>query len=291
MQKTLVIITGPTGIGKTKTGIDIALHFNTDIISADSRQIYREMQIGTAVPDKHDRKGIKHYLIQNHSIKDILALLEKLFLKHDIVVMVGGSMLYIDAVCYGIDTMPDVDPEIRNELKKRYSKDGIGPLRLQLKQLDPDYYLKVDLRNPNRIVHALEVCLTTGRPFSKFRLNDKKQRFFEILKIGLNCERKLLYENINARVDKMIEDGLEKEARLLYPQKHLNALNTVGYREMFHYFDGQITREKAIELIKRNTRRYARKQLTWHRNDPKMNWFQPTESTEIINFIENNRHL
>lgn len=297
MQKTLVVVTGPTGIGKTKTGIEIARHFKTEIISADSRQIFKELHIGTAVPSNTELERVPHHFIQIHSITenynasrfetDALILIEKLFLKYDIVLMVGGSMLYIDAVCKGIDIMPDVNPKIRAELKNRYQKEGLESLRLQLKKLDPDYYQQVDLKNPARIIHALEICIMTGKPFSSFRSNLQKTRPFNIIKIGLDCDRAELHEKINRRVDKMIEAELEAEAKNMYALKHLNSLNTVGYREFFDYFDGLFPREKAIELIKRNTRRYARKQLTWFRNDPEMNWFKPEETAQIITFIKN----
>jgi tRNA dimethylallyltransferase len=201
--------------------------------------------------------------------------------------MVGGSMLYIDAVCNGIDIMPDVDPEIRKSLKDKFENEGLESLRFLLKKLDPDYYNSVDLKNPNRLIHALEICIMTGKPYSSFRSNPKKNRSFSIIKIGLNCERKSLHNRINSRVDQMIGAGLEQEARNLYHLKHLNSLNTVGYRELFAFFDGETTREKAIELIKRNSRRYARKQLTWFRNDTEMNWFKTEQSGEIITFIEN----
>ncbi len=297
MQKTLVVLTGPTGIGKTKTGIQIARHFKTEIVSADSRQIFKELHIGTAVPTNIELYTVAHHFIQTHSITEnynaskfeleALKCFEKLFSKYNLVLMVGGSMLYIDAVCKGIDFMPDVDPEIREKLKIRFKKEGLESLRLQLKKLDQEYYKNVDLKNPNRIIHALEICLMTGKPYSSFRSNPKKIRPFKIIKIGLDCPRDELHKRINNRVDKMIVNGLEEEAKKVYQLKHLNSLNTVGYRELFDYFDGLITREKAIELIKRNTRRYARKQLTWFRNDSEMNWFQPEETSKIIDFIEN----
>ena len=297
MPKTLIVITGPTGVGKTSTSIKIARHFNADIVSADSRQIFKEMRIGTAVPDEKELSAVKHHFIQTHSIHknynasrfemEALDLLQNLFNKNDVVLMVGGSMLYIDAVCNGIDVMPDADLEVRSQLKNQLAKEGIESLRMQLKKLDPEYYFQVDLKNPNRIVHALEICLTTGKPYSSFRSNKKKKRPFSILKIGLNCQREKLHERINRRVNKMLEHGLEKEAKKLYSHKELTALNTVGYREFFSYFNGDILREKAIELIKRNSRRYARKQLTWFRKDTEMNWFQPNETSNIIQFIEN----
>lgn len=296
MPKTLIVLTGPTGIGKTPVGIRIAQHFHTEIVSSDSRQLYKELQIGTAVPEKHELEAVKHHFIRSHSITEsynasryeteALELLEKLFEKHDVLLLVGGSMLYIDAVCKGIDIMPDVDPEIRNVLKSRLENEGLGALRRQLKTLDPDYYSTVDLKNPNRIVHAIEICLMTGKPYSSFRTNPRKKRPFSIIKIGLNTDRLVLHDRINKRVDMMVKAGLEEEARSVYPQKHLNALNTVGYREWFAHFDGEITREKAIELIKRNSRRYARKQLTWFRRDPDVTWFEPAHADEIIAFIE-----
>lgn len=296
MPKHLVVFTGPTGIGKTKIGIQIAQHFNTEIVSSDSRQLFRELSIGTAVPDYNELNTVKHHFIQTHSIHenynasrfemDVLNLLDEMFAKKNLVLMVGGSMLYIDAVCKGIDVMPDVDEEIRISLNKQLNEEGLESLRFQLKKLDPDYYETVDMKNPNRIIHALEICLTTGKAYSSFRSNPNKERPFSIIKIGLDCNREILHNQINHRVDKMINAGLEKEAKTFYPFKHLNSLNTVGYREFFSYFDGDITREKAIELIKRNSRRYARKQLTWFRKDPEMKWFEPTETDRIISYIE-----
>lgn len=297
MQKYLIILTGPTGIGKTSTGMALAKHFNTEIVSSDSRQIYKELNIGTAVPNKEEMALIKHHLIQNHSIhenfnvskfeNEALDIINSLFKKNNLVLLVGGSMLYIDAVCNGIDNMPDTDPEIRDILKNRLESEGIESLRFQLKKLDPDYYNTIDLKNTNRIIHALEISIMTGKPYSNFLTKSKKERSFSIIKIGLNCERAKLHNIINTRVDHMVNAGLEDEARNLYHLKHLNALNTVGYRELFAFFDNEISREKAIELIKRNSRRYARKQLTWFRNDDEMNWFEPNQTTEIITFIEN----
>ena len=296
MHKYLIVLTGPTGIGKTSLGIKLAKHFSTEIVSSDSRQIFKELKIGTAVPKDEELEIVRHHFIQTHSINEnynasryeteALEIINTLFKKHNIVLLVGGSMLYIDAVCNGIDIMPDADPEIRKSLKDKFEKEGIESLRFQLKKLDPDYYNTVDLKNPNRLIHALEISIMTGKPYSTFRSNPKKPRPFSVIKIGLNCDRKILHHQINDRVDQMTAEGLESEARNLYPLKHLNSLNTVGYRELFEYFDGTITKEKAIELIKRNSRRYARKQLTWFRNDPEMNWYEPTQTNEIITFIE-----
>jgi tRNA dimethylallyltransferase len=297
MPKTLIIVTGPTGVGKTKLGIILAKHFDTEIVSADSRQIFRELSIGTAVPTPGELSMVKHHFIHSHSITEnynaskyeaeALKRLDELFLKHNEVVMVGGSMLYIDAVCKGIDILPDADPEIRESLKTRFETEGIESLRLQLKKLDPGYYNIVDLKNPARVIHALEICLTAGKPYSSFRTSPKKERPFRIIKTGLNCDREILHQRINKRVDKMIEAGLENEAGGVYHLKHLNALNTVGYKEFFSHFEGEITRGEAIELIKRNSRRYARKQITWFGKDTETKWFEPNQGTEIIKTIEN----
>nr|WP_321354941.1 tRNA (adenosine(37)-N6)-dimethylallyltransferase MiaA [uncultured Draconibacterium sp.] len=295
MQKTLVVITGPTGIGKTEVSIKIARHFNAEIVSADSRQIFKELCIGTAVPSPEELAAVPHHFIQSHSVEEnynasryeteALQLIDKLFQKKDVLLLVGGSMLYIDAICKGIDIMPDADPEVRAALKKQLEEEGLESLRLQLKRLDPEYYKKVDLKNPNRIIHALEISIQTGKPYSSFRSDRPKERPFQILKIALNCDRQVLHNRINLRVDKMMEAGLEKEARSVYHKKHLNSLNTVGYQELFAYFNGEIPREKAIELIKRNSRRYARKQITWFRRDETVKWFEPTDTKEIIDWI------
>lgn len=296
MPKTLVVITGPTGVGKTALSIKVARHFQTEIVSCDSRQIFKELSIGTAVPSRKELETVPHHFIQTHSINEnynasryeteALQRLDQLFRKHDTVLLVGGSMLYIDAVCKGIDVMPDADPEIRAALKKQLEEEGLEHLRHQLKKLDPEYYQKVDLKNPARIIHALEISLMTGKPYSSFLTNPKKERSFKIVFIGLNTDRNLLHERINQRVDKMMASGLIDEARKVYPQKHLTALNTVGYRELFGWFDGETSKEKAIELIKRNSRRYARKQITWFRCNEKMHWFAPHQSEEIIQHIE-----
>jgi tRNA dimethylallyltransferase len=299
-QNFLIVITGPTAIGKTKVAVETALHFQTEIISADSRQIFRELTIGTAVPDPSELAAVKHHFIHSHSVSDtynasryeteVLGLLEKLFEQYPVVVMAGGSMLYIDAVCNGIDVMPDILPEVRDDLKKQLKEEGIESLRLQLKNCDPEYYGRVDLKNPARIMHALEVYVMTGKPYSSFRTSPQKERNFSVIKIGLNCDREKLHNRINARVDQMIEAGLEEEAHSVYHLSHLQSLNTVGYREFYSYFKGEIPKDKAIELIKRNTRRYARKQLTWFRNDQKMKWFTPGDISGVIDYAENVIH-
>ncbi len=296
MQKYLIVITGPTGIGKSNTGILLAKQFHSEIISADSRQIFREMTIGTAVPTKEELSEVKHHFIHSHSVTEnynasryeteAIELIEKLFVSYNILFLVGGSMLYIDAICKGIDEIPDIPAEIRDSVKHQYKTGGLESLRLQLKKLDPDYYKAVDLKNHARIIHALEVCLLTGKTYSSFRLNRNKPRSFKIIKIGLNCDRELLHNKINNRVDQMITHGLEEEARNLFHLRDLSTMNTVGYREFFDYFDGTITKAQAVELIKRNSRRYARKQITWFRNDPDVKWFEPQEYDEIKSYIE-----
>ena len=239
---------------------------------------------------------VKHHFIQSHSINqnynaskyetEALLLLDELYKKYGLIILAGGSMLYIDAVCKGIDRMPDADSEIRNILKKELENSGLESLRLKLKRLDPEYYQVVDLKNPNRIIHALEICIMTGKPFSSFRTNPNKIRPFSIVKIGLNLDRTVLHNRINKRVDLMVEEGLENEAKAVYQYRHLNSLNTVGYREWFSYFDGGVSKEKTIELIKRNSRRYARKQLTWFRKDAEIKWFEPNQKDQIIKYIE-----
>jgi tRNA dimethylallyltransferase len=294
---TLIILLGPTGVGKTALSNQIAAHFQTEIISCDSRQLFREMSIGTAVPEELHLNTNPHHFIGSHSIfdqynaarfeTDVIGLLQTLFAKHPVVLMTGGSMLYIDAVCKGIDNLPDIDPELRATLGERLENFGVDHMRAELKLLDPDYYHEVDLQNPVRIIHALEICYTTGKTFSSQRTKTVKDRNFRIIKIGLNLDRSQLYDRINNRVDEMMHNGLEQEARNLYPNRHLNTLNTVGYRELFDYFDGSCTLGEAVEKIKANTRKYARKQLTWFRKDPEIHWFHPDQEEGIIQLITN----
>jgi len=294
--KHLVIITGPTAVGKTSLTIQLAQHFHSEIISADSRQFYKELIIGTAAPTPEELKTIKHHLVgmlsitENYNVyrfeKDVISILEKLFIKNDIVFMVGGSGLYIDAVCNGIDEIPDPDMELRNKLNTTYETLGIQPLRQQLMLLDPESYEKLDIANHKRIIRALEVCIATGKPYSSFLNKKSISRPFNIIKIGLKRERAELYASINKRVDIMIQCGLENEARSLYPFRDLNSLQTVGYRELFDYFDGTYSLTEAIEKIKTNTRRYAKKQMTWFERDEKINWFHPSETEKILAHIK-----
>ncbi|MDD6003005.1 MAG: tRNA (adenosine(37)-N6)-dimethylallyltransferase MiaA [Bacteroidales bacterium] len=294
-MKHLIIITGPTASGKTNLAVTLAEHFDTEIISADSRQIFKEMRIGTAVPDDEVLHRVKHHFIQTRSVKEyynafmyeteVIDLLEQqLFVNHDVAIMCGGSMMYVDAVCNGIDLIPDPDMAVRNRLWQQFENEGIEHLRQQLLQLDPEYYKICDLNNHKRIIKALEVSIQTGKPYSSFRTGNKKQRSFSIIKIGVNYPREILHQRINQRVDKMIGEGLLDEARSLYPLKHLNSLNTVGYRELFDFFDNKTDLETAVELIKRNTRRYARKQISWFNGDKDLTWFQPDKVDDIINY-------
>jgi len=289
-------VLGPTCVGKTDISIDLAEKFNCEIISADSRQFFSEMKIGTAVPSDSQLNKIKHHFIRFISAReyysaslferDVINLLPQLFKKNNVAMMTGGSGLYIDAVCNGYDDIPDVDPEARKKYIQLYENEGIESLRVALKVLDPVHYSKVDLKNYKRILRALEMCETTGRPYSSFLKNQKRERDFSIIRIGLERDREELYSRINSRVDEMIVSGLEEEARQLYPLRELNALNCVGYREFFEYFDGTITREKAIELIKRNSRRFAKRQMTWWGKDKDLKWFQADMSDEIIEYIK-----
>jgi len=298
MKNFLTVLLGPTGVGKTELSIEIAERAGTSIISADSRQFYREMKIGTAVPSGEQLKRVKHYFIQFLSVeeyysaslyeRDVLNLLPQLFKKNKQVILAGGSGMYIDAVCSGIDDIPDVDPAVREKYTALYMEEGIEGLRVALRILDPDHYTRVDLRNHKRIIRALEICETTGKPYSSFLKKEKRERNFSIIKIGLNRDRDELYDRINIRVDQMIKDGLEDEVQKLYHLRHLNALNTVGYREIFDYFDGTVTRNKAIELIKRNSRHYAKRQLTWWGKDKSIVWFDAEDREGIFRHLEQN---
>jgi len=295
-MKSLIVILGPTGIGKTDLSIDIAKEFETEIISSDSRQIYKELKIGTAVPTDEQLKKVKHHFIGNKSIYDyynasmfefeVLEVLNELFSDLDYVVMTGGSGMYINAVCDGIDDLPTIDQKLREDLINQHKEEGIESLRLQLKMLDPESYSKVDLKNPKRILKALEVSIQTGKPYSSFLSESKKKRDFNIIKVGLQRDRDELYERINLRVDQMIEDGLIDEAKRFYKDRHLNSLNTVGYKELFEFFDEKTTREKAIELIKRNSRHYAKRQISWFSRDKEIVWFNPDNKERIIEFIK-----
>ena len=295
MDKTLIVITGPTAVGKTRLCIDIAKHFDIPIINADSRQIYKELKIGTARPTDEEMLEVKHYFVGTLSLDDyysaslyeqqVLALLEEQFKTHDFALMSGGSMMYIDAVCNGIDDIPTIDDGTREAMKRRLQEEGLEKLCEELKQLDPEYYEIVDRQNPKRVVHALEICTMTGQTYTSFRKREQKRRPFRIVKIGLNRERTELYDRINARVDKMMANGFLKEAEGLFERKDLNALNTVGYKELFDFFEGRWTLKEAIERIKGNTRRYARKQLTWYKKDEQMKWFHPDQKEDIINYI------
>lgn len=300
LDKTLIVVTGPTAVGKTALCLDIARHFDIPIINADSRQIYKELSIGTARPTDEEMRQVRHYFVGTLGLEDyysasifeqqVLALLDVLFMKHDYALMAGGSMMYIDAVCNGIDDIPTIDEKTRETMKRRLAEEGLEKLCDELQRLDPDYYAIVDRQNPKRVVHALEICLMTGRTYTSFRKHETKQRPFRIVKIGLNREREELYGRINRRVDQMMEQGLLKEAADMYPRKDLNALNTVGYKELFDYFDGRWPLEEAVERIKGNTRRYARKQLTWYKKDQQIRWFHPDNKKDIINYILTNEY-
>lgn len=288
----LLVIAGPTAVGKTAVSIEVAEYFGCSIISADSRQFYRDLKIGTAAPDALQLSRVKHHFVGQLSLDErydvskyeteVLALLSDLFSENPVVVLTGGSGLYIQAVCEGLDNLPDSDPEIRAELRLKYEEEGIAVLRSMLLKLDPEYYAKVDLANPNRLLRALEVCLSTGKTFSSFRTDQKTERPFNILKIGLDLPRNELHQRINARVEQMMADGLETEARNYYRFRDLNALNTVGYKELFEYFDGNCTLSEVVEKIKTNTRRYARRQLTWFRRDKAMLWCRPDKAFGTI---------
>lgn len=294
---TLVIVLGPTGVGKTELCLQLAEHLGTPVINADSRQIFAELPIGTAAPSKEQQRRVKHFFVGNHHIQDyynasmyeedVLKLLPQIFHSHSHrALLSGGSMMYIDAVCKGIDDIPTVDEHTRTLMKQRLSGEGLPTLVAELKRLDPEHWEIVDKKNPRRVIHALEICHMTGRTYTSFRTNQIKRRPFNIIKIGLDRDREELYERINNRVLKMMEEGLEDEAKALYPLRGLNALNTVGYKELFAFFDGSINREEAVRQIQSNSRRYMRKQFTWFKHDEQIRWFHPDNIKEIINYLD-----
>ena len=296
MKKTLIVITGPTAVGKTALCLDIARHFDIPIINADSRQIYREMKIGTAAPTEEQLRLVRHYFVGTLSLSDyysasmyeeqVITLLDELFKDSDYALLSGGSMMYIDAVCNGIDDIPTVRDDIREKMKRRYAEEGLEALCEDLRRLDPEHYAIVDRKNHRRVIHALEICYQTGQTYTSFRTQTKKERPFRVIKIGLNRDREELYNRINTRVDQMMEEGMMEEANRLYDLRHLNALNTVGYKELFDYIEGKWPLDEAVERIKGNTRRYARKQLTWFKRDAEVRWFHPDQKEEIMEYIE-----
>ncbi len=290
-MKTLVIILGPTGVGKTERTLDIAERLGVPVINADSRQIFREIPIGTAAPTEEQMRRVPHFFVGNHSIgdyysaaqyeTDTLAILDEIFSHGDVALMSGGSMMYIDAVCKGIDDIPTIDDNTRATMKRRLEEEGLDTLLNELRRLDPEYYAIVDHNNPRRVVHALEICHMTGLPYTTFRTGTVKKRPFEIRKIGLNRPREEMYGRINQRVLDMVDEGLIEEARRVYPMRHLNALNTVGYKELFRHFDGEIPLEEAVRQIQSNTRRYMRKQLTWFGHDAGIEWHHPDDNITL----------
>lgn len=295
---TLIVLIGPTGVGKTELSLKIAENYHTEIISADSRQLYADLKIGTAAPTREQLERVRHHFVGTLQLTDyysaaqyeadVLNTLNQLFQIHPVVLLTGGSMMYVDAVCKGIDDIPTVDRETRELMIHRYETEGLERLCAELKLLDPEYYNIVDLKNPKRVVHALEICYMTGKAYTSFRTRSNKKRPFHILKIGLKRDREELYERINRRVDQMIDEGLVEEARSVYPYRHLNSLNTVGYKEIFNYLDGTWTLPFAIEKIKQNSRIYSRKQMTWFKRDADIAWFHPDETDKIEAYIQEN---
>lgn len=286
---------GPTAVGKTDISLELAEQLHTSIISADSRQLYADLKIGTAAPTPEQLPRVQHYFVGTLQLSDyysaaqyadeVLALLDTLFQQQDVALLTGGSMMYIDAVCQGMDDIPTVDADTRTMVWQRYDEVGLEGIQRELKMLDPEYYAIVDLKNHKRIIHALEICYMTGKTFTSFRQRKTAERPFRIIKIGLNRERSELFSRINQRVDQMMQEGMLEEARKVYPYRHLNSLNTVGYKELFKYLDGEWTLEEAVEKIKRNTRIYAKKQLTWFKKDMSIRWFHPDQRTDIISYI------
>ena len=298
-KKTLIVLIGPTGVGKTDLSIKIAEKYDSPIISADSRQLYSDLKIGTAAPTEEYLKRVKHYFVGTLKLTDyysaaqyeseVISLLEELFKTNDTILLTGGSMMYIDAICKGIDDIPTVDNETRQMMMEKYEKEGLERLCAELKLLDPEYYSIVDLKNPKRVIHALEICYMTGKTYTSFRTGNRKQRPFDIIKIGLCRDREELYDRINKRVDIMINDGLVDEVKSVYQYKNLNSLNTVGYKEIIQYLEGNCTLEFAIEKIKQNSRIYSRKQMTWFKRDNEIKWFHPDREEEIMEYIEAER--
>jgi tRNA dimethylallyltransferase len=296
-NKTLLVILGPTGVGKTNISLRLAEHFECPIVSSDSRQFYRELKIGTAAPTDEQLSRVKHYFIGSHSIfdeynagqyeQDAIQLLDELFLVHDVVMLVGGSMMYIDAVCNGMDNIPTVDAETRTFWQQQFAANGLEFIQNELKRLDPKHFEEVDQLNPKRILHALEICSMTGKPYSDLRTGERKQRNFNILKVGLNRPRPELYDRINTRVDEMMNEGLLHEAEQFFQYRHLNTLNTVGYKELYEYMDGNWTLDFAVNMIKQDSRRYAKRQLTWFNRDKEIHWFEPSNEDEVIQFVNN----
>jgi tRNA dimethylallyltransferase len=294
--KTLLVIIGPTGVGKTELSLQLAEFFRTSILNADSRQLYRDIPIGTAAPTIEEMQRVPHYFVGTLGLQDYysaaqyetdaITLLDQLFRDRDVVLLSGGSMMYIDAVCHGIDDIPTIDELTRERMRERYEREGLEPLQNELRLLDPEYYQICDIRNPKRVVHALEICYMTGRTYTSFRRNAHKERPFRIIKIGLQREREELYQRIGLRVDQMVEQGLIEEARRVLPFRDCNSLNTVGYKELFRYFDGEWDLDFALEKVKRNTRVYSRKQVTWFKKDGKVAWFHPSAVEEIRLFIK-----
>ena len=297
----LIVLIGPTGVGKTELSLSVAERFHTSIISSDSRQLYKDLKIGTAAPTPSQLSRVPHYFVGTLELTDyysaaqyeteVLKKLEELLQTHPVVVMTGGSMMYVDAVCKGIDDIPTVDKETRDLMIHRYETEGLEPLCAELRLLDPEYYRIVDLKNPKRVIHALEICYMTGKTYTSFRTRTQKERPFHIIKIGLTRDREELYQRINQRVDEMIKDGLLEEARRVYPYKHLNSLNTVGYKEIFKYLDGEWELPFAIEKIKQNSRIYSRKQMTWFKRDTEITWFHPDQKEEIMQFLDSRINL
>lgn len=301
-MKTLVVLTGPTGVGKTELSLSVAERLGSPIVNADSRQIYRELPIGTAAPTAAEQARVPHLFVGTHTLTDrynageyereALAALEELFQTRDHVLMVGGAMLYIDAVCKGLDEMPHVSAELREQVQQQYAANGLEWLQAQVKEADPQYFGEADIQNPQRLLHALEICLASGRPYSSFRLGSRKERPFRVVKIGLTRPREELYTRINARVDNMLAQGLLEEVRAVESLRHLNALNTVGYKEMFRYLDGEWTLEEAADMVRQNSRHYAKRQLTWFNADPEMRWVNltdtPEDLTNVMQIIQDN---